>query len=130
MKRTAPAIRAWSFALVYAGFIFYLSSLSRPLPESVQKYFSDWVLHGVEYGFFGVLLSRAFAFTWPERPAPRHWLSTVSWGVLYALSDEWHQRFVPNRQSSAHDVAADAIGLALGAFVWIWIVSKSGSDNA
>ncbi len=34
--------------------------------------------------------------------------------VLYAISDEWHQKFVPGRSASIWDVAIDAAGVILG----------------
>jgi VanZ family protein len=34
--------------------------------------------------------------------------------VLYALSDEWHQRFVSGRNCSLQDVGIDAIGALIG----------------
>jgi VanZ family protein len=37
-------------------------------------------------------------------------LAAFSVTVLYALSDEWHQRFVSGRGASLRDVGIDAIG--------------------
>jgi len=34
--------------------------------------------------------------------------------VLFALTDEWHQSFVPGRVASLSDLAADAGGIVLG----------------
>jgi len=39
--------------------------------------------------------------------------------VLYAASDEFHQRFVPSRQATLQDVLVDALGGLVGlAAVW------------
>jgi VanZ family protein len=35
--------------------------------------------------------------------------------LAYAVSDEWHQSFVPGRGATAHDVAIDGIGIGLAA---------------
>jgi VanZ family protein len=35
--------------------------------------------------------------------------------LAYAISDEWHQSFVPGRGATARDVAIDGIGIALAA---------------
>ena len=35
-------------------------------------------------------------------------------GLLYGMSDEWHQSFVPGRNPSAGDLAADGVGTLLG----------------
>jgi VanZ family protein len=37
--------------------------------------------------------------------------------LAYAVSDEWHQSFVPGRGATAHDVAIDGIGIGLAALV-------------
>ncbi len=36
---------------------------------------------------------------------------------LYGASDEWHQAFVPMRESSIRDWYADVIGAALGSVI-------------
>lgn len=52
---------------------------------------------------------------------------TFAWAiaVLYGVSDELHQAFVPNRDSSALDVGFDAVGAAIGATV-AWLSTKRG----
>lgn len=35
-------------------------------------------------------------------------------GLLYGVSDEWHQSFVPGRTPSAGDLAADGVGVLAG----------------
>ncbi len=39
-------------------------------------------------------------------------------GVLYGLTDEFHQSFVPGRQPDFGDVIADGVGAALGAHLF------------
>jgi VanZ family protein len=39
--------------------------------------------------------------------------------VLYGLSDEVHQSFIPGRDASVGDVVADALGALLGAAAWV-----------
>ena len=54
---------------------------------------------------------RAFKRTWKTRPLFLLFAATLLAGVFYAISDEWHQSFVPNRESSVHDVMADGVGV-------------------
>lgn len=42
------------------------------------------------------------------------WLLAWALAVLYALSDEFHQFFVPGRNASLVDVGIDALGAAVG----------------
>jgi VanZ family protein len=45
--------------------------------------------------------------------------------VLYGVSDEWHQSFVPGRDPSWDDLATDAVGAVAGA-VAAWVASRAG----
>jgi VanZ family protein len=100
-------------AFLYAGAIFFLSSLSR-VPEFYPDIFGlDGVLHFLEYYVLGYLLMRLFV-TSPRRLFFAHpALLTVIFGVAYGVSDEFHQAFVPGRDSSAADVFFDALGIFL-----------------
>ena len=63
--------------------------------------------HMVEYGLLWWLWQRALAM-----PAAA---AVIALG--YAASDEWHQSFVPGREVSGLDLAADAAGAAATAIV-------------
>ena len=95
-----------------AGFVFYLSSLSSPHAPHFQ--FSDKVYHVIAYATLGFLWVRAL------RPSERGWslwkiLALAFAGcLLYGLSDEYHQSFIPHRAVEVADVATDAIGGVLG----------------
>ncbi|NOY54080.1 MAG: VanZ family protein [Deltaproteobacteria bacterium] len=85
--------------------IFLLSSQSF---ETVHlKHGTDKLVHLFLYGGFGYLLLRAFHQDgqWTGRDA---WVILIV--VLYGISDEWHQSFVPGRSVEALDVFADALG--------------------
>lgn len=49
------------------------------------------------------------------------WLPPWIIGVLYAISDEWHQSFSPQRSSEATDVLIDAAGVLCGILLIRWI---------
>ena len=38
--------------------------------------------------------------------------------ILYGISDEWHQTFVPGREGTLRDVAIDALGV-FGMSLWL-----------
>jgi VanZ family protein len=45
-------------------------------------------------------------------------LWSVTWAVIYAVSDEWHQSFVLSRSATVADVIIDAIGAVCGALAF------------
>jgi VanZ family protein len=80
--------------------------------------------HMTEFGLLAWLLWRVLRK--PKRNDPRPWSWKIAAGaiglvVLYAATDEFHQRFVPNRTASVTDVCIDTAGAVLGiTLVWIW----------
>ena len=80
--------------------------------------------HLSEYAVLAMLACRLFGI-WPGPSDPRRPSRPffLAWGfcVLYAVSDEWHQSFVPTRVGSVWDVVIDAAGAGLGlAAVALW----------
>jgi VanZ family protein len=73
--------------------------------------------HVTEYFILGLLLFRAFrggsvaSWNW------RWFFFAVIVVVLWAVSDEFHQSFVPTRTASAVDVGIDTVGGILAQFV-------------
>lgn len=112
-------VRWWIPVYLYAGAIFILSSIPRPLP-AIKIPFLDKGLHMIEYGVFGFLLARALASDSPK--ALRHSFRTwaIVFALLYGLSDEWHQSFVPMREASLWDALFDGIGASIGQFFFHW----------
>lgn len=70
----------------------------------------------MSYGLLALLLLWAL----PERGlgTRRSYALAATLAVLYGLSDEFHQAFVPGRNATAFDVVIDALGalLALSLF--------------
>ncbi|MBW2127865.1 MAG: VanZ family protein [Deltaproteobacteria bacterium] len=108
-----------------AGGIFYVSSLEKvDLPLSGIS-FNDLLFHAAAYFLFGITLIIA-AYPWyPEGGFPRriHILLVVI-GILYGVSDEIHQAFVPNRTCTLSDLAADSFGVLLSQFAGKWGLKK------
>jgi len=101
--------------LAYALLIFFLSSL-QSFGHEVQFFRGfDKMVHFVEYFFFGGLICRWFTVMGGTRKRRMAFILTILIGTGYALSDEWHQSFVPGRDASLWDVLFDAMGVAAGA---------------
>lgn len=110
-------LKYWIPLYIYAGLIFYLSSVPKPLPEVGIPFF-DKVLHICEYAVFGLLAARAFKHSSRRTLLENFKLLAILVSILYGISDEFHQGFVPERQFSIFDIIADGIGGTLGAFVY------------
>ncbi len=74
--------------------------------------------HMVAYAVLAVLLLRALETHTRTRKAA--WLA-VGIAVLYAITDEYHQTFVPGRKGTGIDMLVDAAGALAGLRVWRWI---------
>jgi len=104
------------------AFIFYLSSMPEPpLPPAVN----DKEAHSSGYALLALLVARAAAGGLGRRVTRTVALVAIAVAIAYGISDEFHQSFVPGRDSDIHDVYADAVGavigtMACGAWGIIW----------
>lgn len=75
----------------------------------------DKLFHLVVFGILGFLLMGSLQSS-PDGYRQRQiWLVTLV-VMLYGISDEFHQHFVPGRSVDVYDVLADAVGGLLGAW--------------
>lgn len=66
--------------------------------------------HFTEYAVLALLAARAFLGSSRDVLRRRWLLSSLILVTLYALSDEYHQRFVPTRTGSVYDSLIDISG--------------------
>ncbi len=102
----------WLPTAVWMGGIFYLSQQSAPLGGAPNDGVAV-AAHLVLYAGLAALLLRAFA-SGTSAPTWALALVTFALAVLYGVSDEIHQAFVPGRTASEADIGLDAGGAALG----------------
>ena len=108
------------------SFVYTVLSLFDLTDEEMQKVIDVSVFivrktaHFAEYCVLGFLLSAVFVsfYIKPKLNIP---LSFAS-GVLYAVSDEIHQYFVPGRACMLRDVLIDSCGVACGIAALLFIV--------
>jgi len=98
------------FLIGYCGLIFWLSSQpSLHSPDLFPQ--QDKLVHVTAYAVMAWLAWLAYG----------HWLTTqrflmlttIAFCMIYGLSDEWHQSFVPGRDASLWDWLADTLGALL-----------------
>ncbi len=110
-------VTLWLPVVAYAGFIFYLSSLSET-DTLIYFPFFDKILHTAEYSILGLLFMRAFSNQELRLRIKEAFAYSVIFSFLYAISDEIHQIFVFARNADFSDVIFDLIGASLGAYFY------------
>jgi VanZ family protein len=111
-KDRAISIRYW-LVLGWVLLIFYLSSQSSFGSFSSPFTYFDKLAHVGEYGVLSLLLYRAFINTTGSLCRRHPVMLSILFSVLYGLSDEIHQMFVPMRKAELADLLADSAGVGL-----------------
>ena len=106
-------LKYWLPVYLYAGLIFFYSSLSEPPLRPVILH-GDKLLHFVEYAILGYLIARAAKNSSSGKLRTHFRIFAVGLAFVYGLSDEFHQSFVPGRKVEILDVFADGLGAFLG----------------
>jgi VanZ family protein len=120
LRRTASWLWRWGPPLLLMVSIFYLSH-QPDLPHAPDPWL-DVLLkklgHAIEFAVLFLLLWRAWR---REQVAGQ----ALNWAMVataaYAISDEWHQSFVPGRKANLYDVLIDASGALL-----LWWLLRGG----
>jgi VanZ family protein len=103
-------VKRWLPVVLYAALIFAGSSVPGDAINT-RLTLHDKIIHATEYAGLAFLLARAFGV--------RRWWLAIIVGVLYGVSDEFHQTFTPHRSGNdLGDIAADTVGSTIGAIAW------------
>ncbi|MCA9836043.1 MAG: VanZ family protein [Trueperaceae bacterium] len=114
--KLSPKFIYWALACAWMLVLFYFSSQSESGALSLLSLvpFGDKLIHA---SVFGIL---AF-FLYMATDNPR---LAVTLTVLYGLSDEFHQHFVPGRQVDVFDWLADTVGAIAVVLLLEYIYAK------
>jgi VanZ family protein len=106
----------YGWTVAWAALLFTLSSIPELSPPLHLFDWEDKLHHLLAYMPLGWLLMRSLV--WQGGSNRRAlWLAIVI-GTLYGIADEIHQHFVPGREMDWADAAADAVGIALGSWIF------------
>lgn len=112
-------LRKWLIAylppVLWALFIFLLSSQGI-LPSfeiSTVDFFFKKTAHMFVYAVLYFLLWRAVKLSIPGPTRQIHWMLPIILTITYALTDEFHQNFVPGRYGTLRDVGYDMLGAGI-----------------
>jgi VanZ family protein len=97
-------------SIIWMAVIFYFSSRSTTGigTNATNRFYILKSFHLIEYAFLAILLSLAIL--------KKKWIILI--GYLYAVSDEFHQSFVPGRTSRFRDTMIDLVGILIGIFIF------------
>ena len=106
-----------------------ITSIVQADPETVG-FVVRKTAHFTEYMVLGACLllnvRDCFAHLQPRQMWGLAWML----GTAYAVTDELHQRFVPERSCEPRDMCIDAAGVALGALIMlVTVMRQRGSRN-
>jgi VanZ family protein len=109
---------------------FFLDPIFNWLLPGISAVQREWVVlairklaHLAEYAILAALVWRALRCWTAAAQGWRtsHALIVMAVVVVYAVTDELHQTFIPNRQGSPIDVAIDTLGGALAlSLIWLY----------
>jgi VanZ family protein len=108
----------WILSTAWAAGIYYVSSMPGANVPSVVP---DYVPHSIEYAILAMLVWFALRFSLKQKPAGFISLWAICITSFYAVSDEFHQSFVPGRTPDIKDWAVDTIAAAAVIAV-LWFV--------
>ena len=110
----------WFAASLYALAIFLLAGQSYPLGVKHLPFLVDKAIHVLVYGAFSAVLFAALRHSRPRTPPLVLASMAAVIAVLYGLSDEYHQSFIPFRRTDAYDLAANAVGAVVAQGLVLW----------
>ena len=111
---TRNCFRYWLPLISYCALIFILSS--QPVPKKVPAFFgADKLMHAAAWMVLGILCFRAFQSRWCQTKPSVIIALSVAASVLFGISDEFHQSFVPSRTPEISDLFFDFLGSLVGA---------------
>ena len=107
----------WVPVSLWATFIFLLSAMSSPPIPGPKFPMEDKLGHCGLYGVLGWLIALALRRA-HNLSLPKTFVLAILIGSAYGASDEFHQRFVPNRTCDLVDWFADTLGASAAAAVF------------
>ena len=117
--RVGRIVIRWLPVVVWMAAIFEFSSV----PGSRLPGRFGTLAHFLTYAILGGLLALALK---RGRPSGRAIALAVMVASLYAVTDEFHQAFVPLRTPDVADWGVDTLGSLVGAWTALWLAQRVG----
>lgn len=137
---------SWLLVLLWMGIIFLLSAQSGPESGALSSNLTEQILaflkklnldvgvqvssfesilrtnaHFIAYFILGILVFNALRWD-DQSPYYKSFGRALIINVVYAISDEFHQYFVPERAAELKDVLVDTAGALSGILIFLLIL--------
>ena len=125
---------AWGLLSVWAGAIWYASSISLDVTPPLTIIGFDKLGHFAIYAVFSYLAAHALATLEFNRPSLNRdlrdpWHGALLLTALWGWIDEIHQFWVPGRQTDPLDFVADVLGGCLGAWIALGPMRRAAAND-
>ena len=111
-----PLAWAWLPVVACMGGIFYFSSIPGSHLPSLFS-FQDVVFHFVVYFLLAYFFSRALKVSCANLSSKKNVSFSVIFVIIYSLTDEFHQSFVPCRTVSGWDLVVNTLAGITGSYL-------------
>jgi len=108
----------WLPVIIWAGIIFWLSSIPDLESGLKQDFILRKIAHMLEFAILTFLLIRGLKQE--KLNYKKVILYSLIFALLYALTDEYHQSFVLGRHASLKDAGVDSIGILITVGIWYY----------
>jgi VanZ family protein len=107
---------SWIIVILIAIIIYYVSSLSFPPGKATFPWKS------IAYHFYAFLFLSAFLLIATTKGENKKLIPiTIILALIYAISDEIHQLFVPTRSFAISDILTDSAGILSATLIYVGI---------
>ena len=129
-KSIGRLLSTWLPPIVWSAAIFYFSTLPGSSFRLPEIEFFDKSIHMVVFGILNLLVLRVSRGMRNERMVL---YGGTIYSILYGLSDEIHQFYVPGRVADPYDFLADVAGIMIGYVIFtrfFWGPREGADDGA
>lgn len=116
--------------ILVMGILFFLSHQSGPSLPLPPLPGLDKLMHGIAYAVLGAAALFSFLPETRRRQAHPVGFGVVLFCMVYGLTDEFHQSFVPGRIASYGDFLADTAGAILIVLSWLHFAGSGRKETA
>lgn len=112
----------WIPSIVWMITIFILSSMTGSDLQNTFPFFSDF--NWGHFVAFFILAITYYLALFKKVDHPKIFLIIIILSILYGITDEFHQYFVPTRVPDVRDLIADTIGAIVASLLLMKIYNK------